>query len=98
MKGIFEGEKTMLKKTTEGYVYNSSKTSIEYALLEGVTIGGDKQYTSDIIFIILTDPDYNVDNNVVGYLFGADIMKNDPEGYEESIAEIVNEFEQRNNL
>lgn len=88
----------MLKKTVEGYVYISSKTNIEYALLEGVAIGEDKQYTSDIIFIMLTDPAYNVDNNVVGYLFGAGIMKNNPEEYEESIAEIVNEFEQRNNL
>lgn len=88
----------MLKKTVQGYVYISSKTNIEYALLEGVTIGGDKQYTSDIIFIMLTDPAYNVDNNVVGYLFGADIMKTNPEGYEESIKEITDEFEQRNNL
>lgn len=88
----------MLKKTVEGYVYISSKTNIEYALLEGVTIGGNEQYTSDIIFIMLTNPDYNVDNNVVGFLFGADIMKTDPEGYEESIKEIVDEFEQRNNL
>ena len=88
----------MLKKTVEGYVYISSKTSIEYALLEGVTIGGDKQYTSDIIFIMLTNPDYNVDNNVVGFLFGADIMKANPEGYEKSIKMIVDEFELRNNL
>ena len=63
-----------------------------------MTIGGDKQYTSDIIFIMLTSPDYNVDNNIVGYLFGADIMKNDPKEYEESIKTIVDEFELRNNL
>ena len=63
-----------------------------------MTIGGDKQYTSDIIFIMLTSPDYNVDNNIVGYLFGADMMKNDPKGYEESIKTIVDEFELRNNL
>lgn len=88
----------MLKKTIEGYIYISSKTNIQYALLEGVTIGGDKQYTSDIFFIMLTSPDYNVDNNVVGYLFGADIMKNDPKGHEVSIKAIVDEFELRNNL
>lgn len=88
----------MLKKTTKGFVYISLKTNIHYALLEGITIGGDKRYTSDIIFIMLTDPDYNVDNNVVGFLFGADAMKTNPEGYEESIKEIVDEFEGRNNL
>lgn len=88
----------MLKKTTKGYMYISPKTKIQYALLEGITIGGDKRYTSDIFFIMLTNPDYNVDNNVVGYLFGADKIKNNPKEYKESIETIVSEFEQRNNL
>lgn len=88
----------MLKKTAKGYVYISSKTNIQYALLEGITIGGDKRYTSDIFFIMLTNPDYNVDNNVIGYLFGANMIKNNLKDYEESIETIVNEFEQRNNL
>lgn len=87
----------MLKRTTEGYVFISSKTNIQYGLFEGVTIGGDRQYTSDIIFVMLMDPNYNVDNNVVGYLFGASLLPNS-KNYEESIGLMVNEFEERNGL
>lgn len=88
----------MLNKTIEGYIFISSKTGIQYDLFEGVTIGGNKQYTSDIIFIMLTSPDYNVDNNIVGYLFGASVVEEKLKDYEESIKLIVKEFEERNDL
>lgn len=88
----------MLKLETDGYVF-ISESGIEYELLEGVSIGADRQYTSDIIFIMLTDPDYNVDNNVVGWLFGSSSMLEDRtslNSYKESIKQIVTEFENRN--
>ena len=88
----------MLQKTTEGYIYISPKTDIHYNLLEGMSIAGDKQYTSDIIFIMLTSPDYNVDDNVVGYLFGASMIVESEKKYEDSIKVMVDEFETRNNL
>ena len=85
----------MLKLKEDGYVYVSDR-GIEYELLEGMSIGSERKYTSDIIFIMLNNAEYNVDNNVVGYLFGADIFLEDSRYYEESIKEMVDEFEKRN--
>ena len=85
----------MLKLKEDGYVYVSD-IGIEYELLEGMSIGSERKYTSDIIFIMLNNAEYNVDNNVVGYLFGADIFREDSRYYEESIKEMVDEFENRN--
>lgn len=88
----------MLHLKDDGYVFVSN-SGIEYELLEGVSIGADKQYTSDIVFIMLLDCDYNVDNNVAGWLFGSSSMfdsEADAKSYEESIRNIVNEFEKRN--
>ncbi len=88
----------MLQLKDDGYMYISN-SGIEYELLEGVSIGADKLYTSDIVFIMLLNCDYNVDNNVVGYLFGSSSMfdsEADAKSYEESIRNIVDEFEKRN--
>ena len=85
----------MLKLKEDGYVFVSDR-GIEYELLEGMSIGSEQKYTSDIIFIMLNNAEYNVDNNVVGYLFGADIFLEDSRYYEESIKEMVDEFENRN--
>ena len=85
----------MIKLTNEGYVFISKK-GIKYDLLEGVTIGVTPKYTSDIIFIFLSDSDYNVKDNFVGYLFGANVMTDDLEGYNESIEKIVAEYEATN--
>ena len=85
----------MLKLKEDGYVYVSD-IGIEYELLEGMSIGSERKYTSDIIFIMLNNAEYNVDNNVVGYLFGADIFLEDSRYYEKSIKEMVDEFENRN--
>ena len=85
----------MLKLKEDGYVYVSDG-GVEYELLEGMSIGAERKYTSDIIFIMLNNEEYNVDNNVVGYLFGADIFFEDSRYYEESIKEMVDEFEKRN--
>lgn len=85
----------MIKLENEGYCFISNN-GIKYELLEGVSIGSKEMYTSDIIFIMLTNPNYNVDNNIVGYLFGVDAMKNNLKEYEESIKKMVTEFEKRN--
>lgn len=88
----------MLQLKDDGYVYISD-SGIEYELLEGVSIGADKQYTSDVVFITLFNCNYNVDNNVVGWLFGSSTMfdsEANVKSYEESINEIVSEFEKRN--
>ena len=45
--------KTGLQKNNEGWYY-VSKSRIEYELLIGDTIGGDRRYTSDTLFIMLT--------------------------------------------
>ena len=71
---------------------------IEYELLEGVSIRAEKQYTSDIIFIMLMDANYNTDTHFIDYLFGATTMENRIEEYEESIREIVKAYEKRNNI
>lgn len=79
-----------------GYEY-VSKRGIKYSLLEGVSLGTNRKITSDIVFITLLDPDYDMDNIVVGWLFGRNIFENNTTPtYEESIEKMVNEYEERN--
>ncbi len=85
----------MLKLKEDGYVYISER-GIEYDLLEGVSLGTKRKYTSDFIFIMFANAEYNIDNLVVGYLFGASTFERNPHSYEESIKEYVEEFEKRN--
>lgn len=87
----------MIKLKNDGYVFISD-LGIEYELLEGVSIGAEKQYTSDVIFIMLMDANYNVDTNFIDYLFGATTLENRIEEYEENIKEIVRTYEKRNNI
>lgn len=79
----------------EGYVYISEK-GIKYELLEGVSIGSKQQFTSDLLFITLLDADYNVNDLVVGYLFGACIFRDSPNEYLDSIKRLVDEYESKN--
>lgn len=85
----------MIKRDKEGF-YFISKNGIRYELLEGVSIGSEKQFTSDIIFIALLDPEYNVSDQVVGFLWGASFLEEQQASYAESIAERVAEFEKKN--
>ena len=87
----------MIKLKNDGYVFISD-LGIEYELLEGASMGADKQYTSDIVFIMLMDANYNADTHFVDYLFGATTMENRIDEYEESIREIVRAYEKRNNI
>jgi hypothetical protein len=95
------GGKTMENKlnalvlTKEGWIF-VSKRKVEYRLLEGVCLGTNRRITSDTIFIVLDNPDYDVDEMIVGYLFGARIFENNLSDYEESIIKMVDEFEERN--
>lgn len=89
----------MLKLTDEGYTY-ISEAGHQYDVLEGITIGGVKKCTSDMIFIMFTDCDYNLDNFFVGYLFGAICLADGDQtkDYEQSIKEMVDEFETKNGI
>ena len=85
----------MLKLKEDGYVYISDR-GIEYELLEGMSIGSERKYTSDIIFIMLNNAEYNVEDHIVGYLFGASVFERQLMDYDESIKAMVDEFEKRN--
>lgn len=85
----------MLKLKSDGYVYVSDR-GIEYELLEGMSIGTEQKYTSDIIFIVLNNAEYNVEDHIVGYLFGASVFERQLMDYDESIKELVDDFEKRN--
>ena len=85
----------MLKLKEDGYVYVSDR-GIEYELLEGMSIGSERKYTSDIIFIMLNNAEYNVEDHIVGYLFGASVLERQLMDYDESIKAMVDEFEKRN--
>ena len=95
---IKECKRGLYKDEEKGYYVFRSKNDIEYDILEGVTIGSEKKCTSDIIFITLLNPDFNMDNIVVGYLFGAGLIEKELKGYEESISELVSAFEKKNGM
>ena len=85
----------MLKLKEDGYVYVSDR-GIEYELLEGMSIGSERKYTSDIIFIMLNNAEYNVEDHIVGYLFGASVLERQLMDYDESIKSIVDDYEKKN--
>lgn len=89
----------MIKLNEEGY-YFISDSGIRYSLLEGVTIGGKKRYTSDAIIIMLDDQDYfeEVDDHLVDYWMGATFLPNCLEEYNEDISCLVTKYEKRNNI
>ena len=87
----------MIKLEKEGYVYISRK-GLKYELLEGVSIGSTPHYTSDIIFIMLSDLDVKVDTPLVNFLYGATFINESITEYNNLIGEMVEEFERRNNL
>lgn len=87
----------MLQLTEDGYKF-ISENGIEYDILEGATIGVSPRKTSDMIFILLNNADYNVENHFVGYLFGACLLSERKTEYEESIVELVDKYEKENGL
>ena len=88
-----ENRKGTIYKNVNGY-YFYSKRGITYDLLEGVSIGSMK--ASDIVFIMLRSPNYEVEDLFVGYFFGAYSFADNPYFIEERIAELVEEYERKN--
>lgn len=87
----------MLKLMEDGYQF-ISKNGIEYDILEGMTIGIEPQKTSDMIFIVLNNADYNVEDHIVGYLFGACLLPDREYEYDKAITELVDKYEKENRL
>ena len=87
----------MLNLTENGYVYTSNN-GIKYDLFEGTSIGTSPKKTSDIIFIMMSDVDFNVENHIVGWLFGAFILPNRLDEYDASITEMVDIYEKENGI
>lgn len=84
----------MLKIDNDGY-YFESKRGLRYELLEGIGIGG-RRCTSDIIFIFFSNDEVSVENNLVGYLFGASLLnEGDTHDYGEAIEELVDAYENK---
>ena len=87
----------MIKLEQEGYIY-ISKRGLKYELLEGVSIGSPKQYTSDVIFIMLSGLDLKIQTPFVGFFYGASFINESIEEYDQIIEEMVEEYERENKL
>ena len=87
----------MIKLNYEGYHFISD-SDIEYELLEGVTFGASEQYTSDIIFVMLSDFRYEHQEPFVGFLVGANFLKDNIEEYDEYISGMVMAYESSHHL
>lgn len=82
----------MLKKDKEGFYFETEKG--RYSLLEGTTIGGDKQYTSDILFI-MDDTDEDGPSKLVTFWAGASELEDDRfrDEYVKDLAKLISEYE-----
>ena len=90
----------MIKRNAEGH-YFESDMGIVYDLLEGVTMGGKEVKTSDIIFVVISGWNIDIDlpaNHFVGYLYGATFLDEQIFEYEREIAEMVNKYELEHGL
>ena len=80
-----------LKKDTEGFYFQTEKA--KYRLLEGLTIGGEKRYSSDILFI-MDDEDVERPAQVVGFLYGEfQLEEENNSDYVEVIESLITEYE-----
>lgn len=87
----------MIKKNNDGY-YFESENGIIYDLLEGVTMGTEPQKTSDIIFVVISGLNLEIDTpeeHFVGYLYGASFMNDCMGEYEGYISYMVEEYEKK---
>ena len=78
----------------EGYTLQTKKAT--YHLYEGMTIGGDKTYTSDILFIMDAE-DLDRPARMVGFLYGASELDGTvfTKNFVKDIAETVKRYEER---
>ena len=51
-----------------------------------------------MIFILLNNADYNIEDHMVGYLFGACLLSEREYEYDEAITELVDKYEKENGL
>ena len=82
-----------LKKDPEGFYYQTARA--KYNLLEGTSIGGEKVYTSDILFI-MDDEDAERPARLVGFLYGAFQLEEEDSDYIKLIEDLISEYEKEN--
>ena len=86
-----------LVHTTDGWEYHSDNR--KYSLYEGISIESQSQLSSDLLFIM---DDLDVDRNVemVGYLWGADFIRQPSyrNEWEKHIQELVERYESREHM
>lgn len=84
----------MLKKNKEGFYFETEKN--RYSLLEGTTIGGEQQYTSDILFI-MDDTNQDEPTKLVAFWMGASELEDEAyrDEYVKDIARLIREYEER---
>jgi hypothetical protein len=83
-----------LKKDIEGFYFQTEKA--KYRLLEGLTIGVEKRYSSDILFI-MDDEDVERPAQVVGFLYGEfQLEEEDNSDYVELIESLITKYEKEN--
>ena len=88
----------MIELKEQGYIF-ISKSGVEYELLEGLSMGTNNRFTSDIIFIMLSDERYSTElNPFVNFLHGATFIEDSIEEYNEIISGYVEEYEKQNNI
>ena len=88
-----------LIKHNDDYWEYESKNGLIYELYEGKTIGGDREYTSDIVFIMLDNskveyPEKYDDRKIVNWFYGATNWNY--KETEETIQSFVDEYEEEN--
>lgn len=76
---------------SDGWHYISPDTKRQYDLLEGVSLGSPRKSTSDIVFIIDTEPEIYA---VVGYMMGATFFEGNSEELQ-FITNLVKEYESK---
>lgn len=74
-----------------------SDNGFVYSLLEGMTIGSGKRRSSDIMFVVLDSCDFNIDDNVACWTFGATFFHEDQANLAYIDGEVAR-FEERNGM
>ena len=82
----------------QGYGF-ISKNGIPYSVLEGMTVGAEKTYTSDILFIMCESAIQRFEDLFVGCFMGAYMLRDGSKHYlkevEETVREYVDEYESK---
>ena len=85
----------MIRQDNNGYYYESDVTGERYEIQELVSVGADRQYTSDIIAILYTgDLEADKPSKIIGHFWGASFFEPNDE-CEQIIADIVATYENK---